>query len=112
MKQLTRVEIGRMRELADLLETVQPSRFDLSLWEAQPETPVKTFLFGLIEREPACGFSGCAMGWAAHAKLFDGLKIVDGDLVYKGLSHFRAAAKVMGVNQNSAWFLWVSGKFG
>lgn len=106
MKQLSQVEIGRMRQLADLLEAVPPSSFTLDDWEAQPETPAKTMLFGLIELEPACGFSGCAMGWAAHSGLFPGLSIDDGVLVYRGYSSFRAAAKVMGVTENVAHFLF------
>ena len=93
MKQLQQVEIARMRQLADLLLTVPPSQFDLKQWRAMPETPAKTLLFRLIEIAPACGFAGCAMGWAAHAKLFDGLYIDDeGSLVYNGFEQYRAAA--------------------
>lgn len=107
MQQLSKVEIGRMRQLADYLETVPVNRFDLKEWEVEKYEPAKTFLFGLIEIEPECGFVGCAMGWAAHSKLFAGLRIdEDGVLEYKGFAHFKAAAKVLGISKKNAEFLF------
>jgi hypothetical protein len=75
MKQLHKVEIEKMRQLADFLETVPPEEFDLSVWQLRAEQPRKTLLFGLIETNPGCGFAGCAMGWAAHSTLFPGLRL-------------------------------------
>lgn len=112
MKQLSKVEIGKMRQLADFLETVPPDRFVIERWEAQEELPAKTALFGLIELQPACGFAGCAMGWAAHSKLFPGLSLgylPEFDfpsLFYKGATDFDAAAKLLGISERSAIFFF------
>jgi hypothetical protein len=50
----------RLLKLADFLETVPADRFVMADFHAN-----ETF-------QP-CGFSGCAMGWAAVSKQFDGL---------------------------------------
>lgn len=109
MKQLSQVEIGRMRALASYLESsaVDPDRFYLDSWQEQAEQPAKTKWFGLVEVQPACGFAGCAMGWAAHAQLFDGLWMTkQGYVVYKGQTDMVAAATVMGVTIGRAAFLF------
>lgn len=49
----------RLLKLADYLETVPRKKFDMNAWAVQSE----------------CGFSGCAIGWAAHGKLFRGLTL-------------------------------------
>jgi hypothetical protein len=47
----------RLLKLADYLETVPRGRFDMNiLYEGR-----------------GCGFSGCAIGWAVHGRLFRGL---------------------------------------
>lgn len=106
MKQLARVEIERMRQFADFLETVPPREFDLNEWEAREATAAKTMLFGLIKLEPACGFAGCAMGWAAHSNAFEGLILIEGEPVYKGFGGYRAAQKLLGIKSNAAHFLF------
>ncbi len=107
MKQLQNVKVARMRQLANYLETVTPDQFDLSRWESEAYVPARTLLWGLIEIQPACGFVGCAMGWAAHSKLFPGLAITaNGVLYYKGSSAFHAAAKVFNISIRSAEFLF------
>jgi hypothetical protein len=64
MKQLSNVEIGRLRALADLLDDVPPNRFDLDGWA--------------VQLNEGCGFAGCAVGWAAHSGIFPGLRFNTG----------------------------------
>lgn len=109
MKQLSKVEIGKMRQLADFLETVQPSSFDLSSWVVSPYAPAKTYLWGLIQTQPECGFAGCAMGWAAHSKLFPGLYLDQGWIVtYKGQQDFDAVVKLFGITKRNADFIFTT----
>lgn len=51
------INAKRLLKLADYLETVPRKNFNMSSWN---------------EYRP-CGFAGCALGWAVHAKLFRGL---------------------------------------
>lgn len=51
----------RLLKLADYLETVPVDRFEMNI-------------FG---RKSECGFAGCALGWAAHGRLFRGLTTYD-----------------------------------
>lgn len=111
MKQLDRVEVGKMRQLASFLRTVPPSQFDLEEWELQAATPAVTFLFGLIEIEPACGFAGCAMGWAAHSKLFDGLYMDGSGPVYNGIAGWNGVTRLFGISSRAADFLFGSSSY-
>lgn len=112
MKQLSNVEISKMRQLADFLETVPAEDFDLSLWVSQEEMPPKLAFFGLIERDPGCGFAGCAIGWAAHSGLFPGLRLSrrkDDDKLtpqYGGATEWRAVAKLLGISERASEFLF------
>lgn len=59
--------VKRLLKLADFLETVPRKALDLSMWvKSKPTKPEG-------ERPGDCGFAGCAMGWASHAKLYRGL---------------------------------------
>lgn len=104
MKMLSAVEVGKMRTLADFLETVPPEDFDLGFWEERQA--VARIAIGPIVFREGCGFAGCAMGWASHQKLFDGLKVKDDLLTYRGASDFKAAARLFGVTKNVAYFLF------
>lgn len=114
MKQLDKVEIGRMRQLADFLETVPPSKFDLSQWEVEAYVPAKTFLFGLIHWKDECGFAGCAMGWAAFSELFPGLSLMkqyEDDwhyttVLYRGFTDYRAVAFLFGISERAATYFF------
>lgn len=64
MRQLSNVEIGRLRALADLLDTVPAERFDLESWA--------------VQLNEGCEFAGCAVGWAAHSGIFPGLRFDTG----------------------------------
>lgn len=56
----------RLLKLAEFLETVPADEFYMYTWcRTEPYKPETV-------TEGHCGFSGCAIGWAAHAKLFDG----------------------------------------
>lgn len=63
------MQTDRLLRLADFLETVPEKSFDMRV-------------FG--EDEAPCGFSGCALGWAAHAKLFPELAWENGDFLVNG----------------------------
>lgn len=58
----------RLLKLADFLETVPAKAFNIRNWQRDPATKPE----GKTPGE--CGFAGCAVGWAVHAKLFRGLK--------------------------------------
>lgn len=107
MKQLSNVEIGKMRQLANFLETVPPEDFDLEGWVQQTGQPVPMF-FGLIHRQPACGFAGCAMGWAAHTELFPGLRLTRDkkDVCYAGFTGYDAVMALLGISENISYFLF------
>lgn len=65
----TKVHTDRLLKLAAFLETVPRKAFDIGPWEARPATKPEGDVPG------DCGFAGCAVGWAAHAKLFRGFTI-------------------------------------
>lgn len=108
MKQLSKVEIGKMRQLADFLETVPVKDFDLSVWVQELEQPPTTYLFGLIQTDPGCGFAGCAMGWAAHSELFDGLHLEGWLIKYKGYTDLEATMKVFGITKRAVDYLFTT----
>jgi hypothetical protein len=67
------LQTKRLLKLADFLDKLPRTAFDLSAWVAsQPSRPEG-------KTPGSCGFAGCAMGWAAHEKMFRGLKF-DGDI--------------------------------
>ncbi len=97
MKMLSKVEVERMYQLAHLLETVSSQDFDLTIW-------------GTRVRDD-CGFAGCAMGWAAYAKLFPGLVMMGDGVRYfdddKGIgAGYDAAVCVFGITSRTANFLF------
>jgi hypothetical protein len=59
----------RLAHLAALLRTVPIQRFDMTDWHRS----------GGVQAEPACGFAGCAVGWATqdHLMQAEGLSMVD-----------------------------------
>ena len=62
-------DFAKLYKLADYLDTVPSTRFDMASWgyEKNPGWFSRTF------RGAECGFAGCAMGWAAHSGLFENL---------------------------------------
>jgi hypothetical protein len=109
MQMLNKVEIERMYQLADVLETVPSADFDLGAWcLRQPHTAVT--VTGIVIRA-GCGFAGCAMGWAVHTGMFPGLKVENGCLYYRDesgleVTGFDAAATVFGITPSVASFLF------
>jgi hypothetical protein len=72
------VNTERLLKLADFLETIPDKSFNIRQWVTrQADKPE-----GDVPGE--CGFAGCAMGWAAHARLFDGLTIANDGIIYGG----------------------------
>lgn len=62
----------RLLKLADLLERVPAENFTIKRWVEHEGGPFNAKAPG------SCGFAGCAMGWAAHAKLFPDLRVASG----------------------------------
>ena len=103
-EQLSKVETSKLRALADLLDTVPAERFDLLDW---------------VGPKSECGFVGCAVGWAAHFRIFPGLKLdygenhhggyessvvyMDGENVWVG---WEAVQMLFGLAQEEAVFLF------
>jgi hypothetical protein len=112
MKQLQRVDIAKLKTLAKFLETVPVDQFDLGDWELSPYKPAKKFGPFTIQKE--CGFAGCAMGWAAHAKLFDGFRFdrfddidEDPDVQYGDLYFgWDAVASLFNLKERQCFFLF------
>ena len=108
MRQLQKVEIEKMRKLADFLETVPPEDFDLADWVEREQRDPKSILFGLVILHPGCGFAGCAMGWAAHSGIFPGLRLThdSDDITYAGLIGFDAIDRLFRIGENQGIFLF------
>lgn len=85
----------RLLKLADFLETVPRRSFEIRWWQKRPATKPE----GTHQGE--CGFAGCAVGWAAHAKLFRGLRLAqhgdggtDATPIYDGDEGMPAVARL------------------
>lgn len=70
MKMLHKVEIAKFNKFADFLDRIPPNKFEMHKWG---EYKFDGFKLGNLTLIPECGFAGCAVGWAIHAKLFEGL---------------------------------------
>lgn len=115
MKQIDNVEIGRLKALTDLLDTVPIKQFDMDGWQIEaPRAPSHRF-FGLIQTDPGCGFAGCAMGWAAHDAIIPGLYIEHGVLKYHHggliLTNFDAVEAATGLSYEMAVYLFHPKKY-
>jgi hypothetical protein len=101
MSMFDHVETGRLTQLADFLESVPPADFNIHEWTErayEAPSPAEKFLFFTITpASPGCGFAGCAMGWAAHARLFPGLTLQRGTPTFKGAMGYPAADKLFGL---------------
>lgn len=122
MTKISDVEVVRLTAIANMLDDVQENAFDLDFWVDRLPEPAQTRLFGLIETKPACGFAGCAIGWAIHKKVIPGLALhrvsstrwasmafeprytVDG----KTYHQFEAVAKALGISIKMAEHLFYS----
>lgn len=106
------MNIKRLEKLADFLETVPRRSFDMGNWQSRAATKPEG------KQQGECGFAGCAMGWAAHAKLFRGLNFKNAmsaygngplgwqTISYRGLTDFYAAAFLMDITYAEARFLF------
>lgn len=86
----------RLLKLAAFLRTVPRKAFAIDHWVTTEATKPEGV------RPGDCGFAGCAMGWAAHAKLFRGLELnmfaeQPVEIRYKGEEGFSAAAKLFDI---------------
>lgn len=117
MKRIAAVELERCVALADLLETVPAERFHMQGWVTQLPRGARKALFGLIEASPACGFAGCAMGWAAYEGIFPGFSATTtGGLIYevggrRPFENWEAARAVLGLNVNMSHYLFAADQY-
>lgn len=91
----------RLLKLADFLETIPRKVFNIDRWETRPQTKPEG------EKPGECGFAGCAVGWAAHAKLFRGFRLSRNINIlpqpsYKGRTGFGAVEEVFGLTLTDA----------
>lgn len=84
----------KLRKLADFLKTVPARSFVMTNWQARRASKPEGDAPG------DCGFAGCAMGWAAHARLFRGLMLRPGAGVirFKGCGGFDAAKELFKID--------------
>lgn len=124
MTKISDVEVVRLKALADLLDDVPEKDFDLATWVGQEPREAVTKFFGLVEVAPACGFAGCAVGWAIHSRLFPQLGFTpslsddeilvpamysaDGEMIARG---WDAVEKIFGISDNMAHFLFMSDRY-
>jgi hypothetical protein len=104
-----KIRTDRLLKLADFLETVPRKAFDISSWVSSKATMPEG------ERPGDCGFAGCAMGWAAHAKLFRGLTMERGYIIdypaYRGFDGFEAAMTLFSIGDSEATSLFDIGGY-
>lgn len=74
----------RLLKLADFLETVPRVAFNIERWVTSGATKPEG------ARPGDCGFAGCAIGWAAHANLFEGLSLLEHSPSYHNTEGFEA----------------------
>lgn len=86
------MRLDQLTRMADFLENLQvpkSCKFDLEQWSNTDE--------------PGCSTTACAVGWAAHMKVFDGLKMdtrraSQGRVpTYKGLKNWDAVRALFGI---------------
>lgn len=105
----------RLLKLAAYLETVPSGHFNMKEWVNKPATKPEG------KKPGECGFSGCAVGWAAHGKLFRGLKFEQSTLLdgksslyptYQNLDGFDAVEKLFDISEDDAERLFGSDRKG
>lgn len=90
------INAKRLLKLADYLETVPRKAFNIQSWESRAANKQEG------KNPGECGFAGCAVGWAAHAKLFRGLRMEDGFPIYKDTFSWPAVSDVFGLGRSGA----------
>src|SRR5689334_11710924 len=101
----------RLEKLAHYLATVPPERSDTGTWKVTKDQ-IET---GDTTVTTACGFAGCAIGWAIHGRLFPELRwnkrtFVERHfgyaqhpvLVGRGVTDYEAIAQVFGITTREA----------
>lgn len=94
---LSSIGAKRLLKLAAHLEkNVPPLMFDMGTW------------YSSAPPDWQCGFAGCAIGWAIHDKLFDGLHWTPLNIpVYRnGSKGLDAVAILFGISRDDAFILF------
>lgn len=103
----------RLLKLADFLETIPVAAFSLKEWEASKQTKAEG------EKPGDCGFAGCAVGWAAHSKMFEGFEFAQGQSVwgsisvptYRGERGWNAVKELFDISSGRAYDLFDSSSY-
>lgn len=85
------INAKRLLKLADYLETVPRKAFNIESWMSRSANKPEG------KNPGECGFAGCAVGWAAHAKLFRGFRMNGGFPIYKDTFSWPAVGVVFGL---------------
>lgn len=97
--------LARLEQGAALLRKVPAENFNILAWERNSAHSKFT-----ADNVGACGFAGCAMGWFANAKLFDGLEIVKTNhrvmVKYDFKYDYDAAVKLFDISIDAALYLF------
>jgi hypothetical protein len=109
------MNVAALHKMADMLDGIPAQEFNLNRWGEDIRPGFIRRMLGHSE----CGFAGCAMGWAAHMKTFDGLTL-DADyysdgygILYADKDHpeitydgYVAAAKLFNISVTVAAFFF------
>lgn len=110
------MEKEKLLKLAALLECVPQGSFDMWKWGNDYRKPKPPNMEKATLQQNECGFAGCAMGWAAHVGLFDGLTLITERCLAPGVRYgrktdFDAAAELFGITYGESHRLFYpSGK--
>src|SRR5262249_52872512 len=88
-------------------EVFEEGRFDLSEWD----TTKGDGLYEAFNPGFTCGFAGCAIGWAAHARIIPGLGMHGTRPSFDGEDGWEAVAKAFGLSKGEALELFAEGSY-
>jgi len=96
----------RLMKLADFLETVPRKKFDIGMWVTSRATEPEG------DKPGECGFGACAMGWAVHAELFEGLSFALCDWPkYEGRIGLDAAQTLFDIHMDTAKHFFIADEY-
>lgn len=105
------MHIQRLTTLVALLATVPPEKFDMTNWRQETQDDDgggpnlgESLLTDKKLRDPGCGTSGCAVGWACALPAFkrQGLKWSDGTPAFNGYRGWSAVTEFFELGREQA----------
>lgn len=95
------MEVNKLVQIAKLLDSVPVKEFNLGIWGKEGDV--------CATEENECGFAGCAIGWVAHSKMFEGFTLKEVDHFLLGSSLQPAYGRLRGTDAVGA-LLGLTGK--